>query len=567
MLQLKATQTSSPRFDARANASSARVKIAPPCPVSMLLRLPSRGMDTTAASGVRLTSSMPVVRTNSLPISFLALALLLSGRSGWNRSSSQSDAMICMPMKLRTQDFNGCMALSTPMQVSESKGRSETDAVSVRDFNSITRGLIMGCDALKDIWVRGEISNLIRASSGHYYFTLKDEHSELRCTLFRGSAQRLKVAPKDKEEVILRGSADLYMAKGSYQFNVQDLRPVGMGDLHARFEELKNRLKEEGLFEESRKRDLPRYPDRIGVVTSATGSVIRDIINVASRRYPCEIILSPAQVQGVGSSESIVKAMGLLERYGVDVMIVGRGGGSLEDLWPFNEELVARAIHACSVPVISAVGHETDYSISDFVADRRAETPSAAAEMALPDLVLEKRHLLQISSRGDRSLHRMSDEAAKEFRSLDRMLSPRRAMERVEQLMQRVDDLDDDLLRTMTGRSERWTSRLERWDYSLSPKRAQAELAVHNRDLASMFQRMDAAIVRRIGEGGRTLSSVEARIEALDPLRVLDRGYSMILDAEGRPVTSMHQVAEGDNINVRLQDGRLNAVVKDKEAL
>ncbi len=453
------------------------------------------------------------------------------------------------------------------METTLVKGKAVSDPVSVTDFNSIARRILVNCDSLNDVWVRGEISNLIRASSGHYYFTMKDGGSELRCTLFRGVAQRLTKPPQDKEEVVAKGSADLYLARGSYQFNITDLKPVGVGDLHAKFEELKRRLMEEGLFDESHKRPLPRYPDTIGVVTSATGSVIRDIINVASRRYPCRIILAPAQVQGSGSSDSIVKAMSLLLRYGVDLMIVGRGGGSLEDLWPFNEESVARAIYSCPVPVISAVGHETDYSISDFVADRRAETPSAAAEMALPDLGLEKRHLLQLASKGDRALMRSSESAHREFLSLDRMLAPKRAQERLEQMMQRVDDLDDDMVRSVKMRGERLVSRIDGLRYRLSPVHAKLMIDGAKRDLDQKYERSDALVSVRLNEASTRLQSLEGSMNALDPIKVLDRGYCIVIGPDGRPVSSIDDVMLTDMVRMRLQDGYLSAEIKDKEIL
>ncbi len=447
------------------------------------------------------------------------------------------------------------------------RGRAVSDPVSVTDFNSIARRILVNCDSLNDVWVRGEISNLIRASSGHYYFTMKDGGSELRCTLFRGVAQKLSNPPQDKEEVVAKGSADLYMARGSYQFNITDLRPVGVGDLHAKFEELKKRLMEEGLFEESRKRPLPRYPDTIGVVTSPTGSVIRDIINVASRRYPCRIILAPAQVQGTGSSESIVRAMSLLVRYGVDLMIVGRGGGSLEDLWPFNEEAVARAIYSCPVPVISAVGHETDYSISDFVADRRAETPSAAAEMALPDLGLEKRHLLQLVSKGDRALMRSSETAYREFLALDRMLAPRRAQEKLQQLMQRVDDLDDDMVRSVNMRGERLVTRIDGLRYRLSPVHAKLMVDGAGKELVQLCERSDALVSSRLNEALSRLQNLEGSMNALDPLKVLDRGYCIVIGTDGKPISSIEDAGVNEMVRMRLQDGYLSAEIKDKEML
>jgi len=445
------------------------------------------------------------------------------------------------------------------------KGRTVSGPVTVTEFNTVARRLLVDSGALRDVWVSGEISNLKRSAAGHYYFTLKDEGSELSCTLFRGVASRLKRTPEDKEKVVAFGHADLYLPRGSYQFNVADLRAEGIGDLHARFQELKERLREEGLFDEERKRPLPRYPDRVGVVTSSTGSVIRDIINVASRRYPCEIVLAPAQVQGENAARSIVKAMGSLEVLGVDVMIIGRGGGSLEDLWPFNEETVARAVHACAVPVISAVGHETDFSISDFVADRRAETPSAAAEMALPDLSLELRHLMQVSLHADRALARRLKDAGRDFRAADQRLAPRRAAERLAQMMQRADELSALAAKAAAARSERLAARLDRWEYRLSPLHAADDIASAARSCDELGRRADASAARLMRDRRSALESLEGRMEALDPLRVLDRGYGMLLDQEGSPVGSVRSVDPGDTVTVRMHDGSLRAEVRDKE--
>ncbi|MDI3482844.1 MAG: exodeoxyribonuclease large subunit [Candidatus Methanomethylophilaceae archaeon] len=449
----------------------------------------------------------------------------------------------------------------------QKKGASINDPITISDFNRITASIIKSEPRLQDVWLIGEISNLKLSNAGHYYFTLKDAESEISCTMFRGAAARLKEPLKDKSKVLAFGSANIYHPQGRYQFNVIDIRDQGIGDLHALFQELKEKLEREGLFDSSHKKPLPRYPDKIGVVTSPTGSVIRDIINVARRRYPCEIILSPAQVQGKEAAASIVKAISLLERFGVDLIIVGRGGGSLEDLWPFNEELVARAIYACPIPVISAVGHETDFSISDFVADRRAETPSAAAEMALPDLNKERQNLKNIFERGEKALKNKLLHIQNLFRSLDVRLRPERALERVEQSMQGLDVFEDKMRNSLERKLEKHLSTLNKWDYTLSPRSIIEKINSLYRLCKDVSHRADMLMMMVLDTAGARIASLEGRMEALNPYRVLDRGYAIVMDTEGRPITSVSRLNTGDIIWTRLHDGSLLSEIKEKEEI
>ncbi|MDR0778683.1 MAG: exodeoxyribonuclease VII large subunit, partial [Methanomassiliicoccaceae archaeon] len=272
--------------------------------------------------------------------------------------------------------------------------------ISVSEFNERAKAVLSSSTSLNDVWVSGEISNLTKHTSGHYYFTLKDQKSEIRCTLFRSARNSLQFEPAESMKVAAFGSAEIYTAKGSFQFNVTAMRRSGIGDMYLALEELKKKLRAEGLFDESRKRKIPKYPITVGVVTSPTGAVIHDIIRVAEKRFPVNILLAPVLVQGEGAAASISNGIRLMNTQDVDVMIVGRGGGSAEDLWAFNEEVVARAIISSRIPVISAVGHETDFTVADMVADVRAPTPSAAAEMALPDIPSELRNLDNIMIRG-----------------------------------------------------------------------------------------------------------------------------------------------------------------------
>ncbi|MBO4569057.1 MAG: exodeoxyribonuclease VII large subunit [Candidatus Methanomethylophilaceae archaeon] len=258
------------------------------------------------------------------------------------------------------------------------------ETVTVTQLNNRVKTLMKHA-SVNDIWVSGEISGIKKTSAGHYYFTLKDEKSSVSAVIFASSRFNMSFEPKEGDKVDAFGSADVYAQNGRYQFIISAMRHSGIGDLYIRFEALKAKLKAEGLFDESRKRPIPKYPRRIGVVTSQTGAVIHDIITTSSTRFPADIYLAPAQVQGEGAAKTIVAGIEILDCFGVDVIIVGRGGGSLEELWPFNEEQVARAIASCGTPVVSAVGHETDFTIADFVADLRAPTPTGAAALILRD--------------------------------------------------------------------------------------------------------------------------------------------------------------------------------------
>ncbi len=388
--------------------------------------------------------------------------------------------------------------------------------LSITELNSKVQGVLRSSADVNDIWVEGEISNLTKHRSGHYYLTLKDKGSEVRCTLFRGSRAGISFEPEESMMVQARGSVDIYIPRGSYQFNIRDMRPRGIGDLYRAFEALKEKLKEEGLFDEALKRPIPSYPRRVGVVTSPTGAAIRDVLNVLARRFPVDVLLSPALVQGEGAKDSIIQALHLLEKRDVDVIIIGRGGGSIEDLWPFNEEDVARAIRSSKVPAISAVGHETDFTISDFVADLRAPTPSAAAELAVPDREVEGRRLNDLDQRKRIALVRVLDINRQGLMAAERMLTPRRMMDHIERRQQRIDE-------------------------------------------TSARIRVSARVISRLKRA--KLDTCSSRLEALSPLRTLDRGYVMMTDMGGAPLTSVTLVTPGMSVRMRMRDGHIDATV------
>ncbi len=392
-----------------------------------------------------------------------------------------------------------------------------SEPYTVSQLTAHIHRLIAGDSALSDLWLEGEVSNFIRASSGHCYFTLKDAGAQIRCVIWRNDASRQSYMPADGDQVLSHGHVGLYEARGIYQLYVDQIRPAGVGDLYRQFERLKARLEEEGLFAPERKRPLPRFPHCVGVVTSSKAAALRDIVNVLSRRFPLtRVLLSPTLVQGDAAPPQIVDAINLLnERDDVDVIIVSRGGGSLEELWAFNDERVARAVAGSRVPVICGVGHETDFSLADFAADRRAPTPSAAAELAVPDRA-------EIAARLDDSAAALTGAlrntvGERRWRLVDRVrtlrhLSP---VTKLMQARQRIDDL--------MGRAE---------------KAVDHELSLCRERLEGLF----------------------GRLAGVSPESTLKRGYAIVRQHETHAVVStVGQIASGDRLDVRVADGEFEA--------
>lgn len=418
-------------------------------------------------------------------------------------------------------------------------------------------------DEFRDIWVAGEISGTRCAASGHYYFTLKDSEAVLACVCYRITARLLRFKPQDGIAVVARGRLDVYPPRGSYQLQVEALEPQGYGALQLAFEQLKKRLAAEGLFDASRKRSLPLFPRRIGLITSPDGAAIRDLVSILRRRLPgIHLRLYPVPVQGEGASEAIAQAIDYMGRSGwPDVLIVGRGGGSLEDLWAFNEEIVARAIAACPVPVISAVGHETDFTIADFVADLRAPTPSAAAELVAP----ERR---QLAARVEEARRKI--EQALRYRLLRaRNQLHERGIDRAAEVLRRIigrrferlDELEERLREACRRELERRNlafvaleTRLRRQDLRLRMGEVRRRLEALR---AAMGERMKLRLVSARGR----LERLAAMLAQLSPLAILERGYAIVQDREGRFVRDAAAVTAGDPLTVRLHRGRLQALV------
>jgi exodeoxyribonuclease VII large subunit len=419
--------------------------------------------------------------------------------------------------------------------------------------------------AFPDVWVVGEISNFNRHTSGHVFFTLKDERAAIRCVLWKSGTGRVAPEIRDGVEVEVRGHIGVFEKQGNYQVYVSSVRPRGLGALEVAFRKLKEKLQKEGLFDAARKRPLPRFPRRVGVVTSPIGAAIRDIVNVMTRRWPAaEIVLAPARVQGEGAAAEIVRGIQNLNRLGdVDVMIVGRGGGSLEDLWPFNEEAVARALFVSAVPVVSAVGHETDFSISDFVADVRAPTPSAAAELVVPDRRAVAAGLDATLARMTRGLRHMVDRLRDELALFE---SNRHFRFPQEMVLSRVETIDDLLTRLAAVMRDQWTRlrfRLERATAGLAQHapRAAHERAVGRVKMAA--HRLAAA--ERTLLAHRWLATVDrlaGRLEDLNPNRILARGYSRtVLERTGRTLTRAAETRPGDALQTHLAEGELRSRV------
>ena len=432
--------------------------------------------------------------------------------------------------------------------------------LSVSQFNRMVKQLVE-CERLSDIVIVGELKEYKPSSGGHVYPVLTDGSSVIGCTLFKGVVSRLNFQPKVGMKVEVFGSASYYEPYGKLSFNIRGMKPAGEGDEKRKLEELKLRLIEEGLFE--RKRPLPRYPRIVGVVTSQTGAVIKDIVDTARRRFPADILLAPAKVQGEGAPESIVAGIEALNREGVDVIIIGRGGGSAEDLKAFNTEVVARAMFASSAPTVSAVGHATDKSITDLVADRYAETPTAAATIVLPDLGAEMDRIGTLALRMDESLDKGLVSRRKDLSLMTARVDARGPVNvlrlqsaTVAGLSQRADSRIASYLQNCRRVVERMESRFDigRLDMYLDNSIARVE---------DLSEAMDSSMRKYLDIRAERLDAVSAHLTSLDPNRVLDRGYSYITDGSGRTVTSVGSLTEGSSVNIRMRDGRAVAEVTE----
>jgi exodeoxyribonuclease VII large subunit len=417
--------------------------------------------------------------------------------------------------------------------------------------------------AFDSIWVEGEISNMRVAASRHSYFVLKDDKAQIRCVLFKNYRAGLKYNPEEGDQVLLLGRATVYDARGEYQLIVETMEPRGLGALHKAYEQLKEKLAKQGLFDEDKKKPVPEFPWKVGVITSPTGAAVRDILNIIRRRNPkVSVLLNPVRVQGEGSAAEIAEAIRRMNQFNdIDVLIVGRGGGSIEDLWAFNEEEVARAIYDSRIPIVSAVGHEIDFTIADFVADLRAPTPSAAAELTVPVLADSLQELRSLSQELVVAMHEKIESHSELLRRLIDRRFFREPQLILEPAQQRLDDMNQRLLRGLSQWVVVQRQKLEggvRQLFHLSPKRNIQIFAEKNQNLR---HRLSQLIKSRIRFDGERFDGMIKNLNALSPLSILDRGYS-ICTKDDKAVKSSAEIKPDDQVKVRLAKGHLDCRVE-----
>lgn len=416
---------------------------------------------------------------------------------------------------------------------------------------------------LNPVWVEGELTNLATPSSGHWYFSLKDANAQIRCAMFRPLNQKVGFRPKEGSLIRVRAKVSLYEGRGDYQLIVESLEDAGIGALQKAFEALKKKLVEEGLFNPEFKQALPAYPTRIGVITSATGAAIHDILNVLKRRYPvASVTLLPVSVQGKGAAEEIARAIALANRTDavkLEVLIVGRGGGSLEDLQAFNEEVVARAIFASDIPIVSAVGHETDFSIADFVADLRAPTPSAAAELITPHIGDMARQLAQ---RCQQSHRRIQEKLREDTQRLQLLYSQlKHPGQSLQEKGQHLDHLEIRLQQSLLAHLQHNTRRYDQLFYRLQKQSPTESFRWLRSRLQQLEQQTSQFIRTRLQQQQQQLQSLSQLLHGVSPLNTLNRGYAIVTDSKNHILQIATDVKAGDRINTRLKSGSLDCTV------
>ncbi|WP_202076720.1 exodeoxyribonuclease VII large subunit [Caldalkalibacillus salinus] len=440
--------------------------------------------------------------------------------------------------------------------------------LTVRELTHQVKHLIERESSLRNVWVRAEISNFTHHSRGHMYFTLKDEYSRVRTVMFAGHNRYLKFMPQNGMKVLVRGEVNVYERDGQYQLLAKEMQPDGIGALYQAYEQLKQKLEQRGWFDENKKKPIPKFPKRIGVITSKTGAAIRDILITITRRFPiAEIVIFPVNVQGEYAPKSIADAIGRAQTTGqLDVLIVGRGGGSIEELWAFNEEIVATAIHHSHVPVISAVGHETDFTIADFVADLRAPTPTAAAELAVPVLTELREKVQQARTSLKRSLMLSLEQKRQRLEAIGNRYAfryPQRLIQEKEQ------ELDHKIMRLEQAIRQQQLSKqlqLQHSKRALIQMNPQAQLKQAARDHIRLRQQLEKEMERHLIRKREQLNWQLSKLEAYSPLKIMTKGYSLIYNQSKETLyRSVKDIEEGQKVKVRMQDGELDCQVRDKK--
>ncbi|HTT07799.1 MAG TPA: exodeoxyribonuclease VII large subunit [Gammaproteobacteria bacterium] len=434
------------------------------------------------------------------------------------------------------------------------------EVYTVSRLNREARALLEG--SFPVLWVEGELSNFARPGSGHWYFTLKDAQAQVRAAMFRAKNALLKWTPEEGTQVLVRARVSLYEGRGEFQLIVEHMEPAGEGLLRLQFERLKQKLAAEGLFDEAYKQPLPAFPRCLGVITSPTGAAIRDVLSVLRRRYPLlPVIIYPAPVQGADAAPQIAAIIRAADRRKeCDVLLLTRGGGSLEDLWPFNEEIVARAIYDCAIPIVSGVGHEIDFTIADFVADIRAPTPSAAAELISPDGEQLVRHYGAIASRLSSLIKTHLRREREQLTWLSkRLIHPAR---RLMELSQRVDDFNQRLLKTMRHQFDLARSAVVELNAHLRAASPLPRLRLHAQHQTALRGRLQQAVMQRLRAAGHELVQLGRALSAVSPLATLDRGYAIVTTDQGQIARDASTVKTGSRVQARLAKGELDCVVE-----
>ena len=438
---------------------------------------------------------------------------------------------------------------------------------TVSELTRAVREILEG--RIGEVWVEGEISNYRKQSSGHHYFTLKDDRSQVACVMFaRSYGAQSRIAVSDGMQVQAYGLVSVYEARGQYQLMVQLIQPRGQGLLQAKFEALKRKLQAEGLFDPNHKRPLPKFPQRVALVTSSSGAAVQDMLNILKRRSPwLSVLICPVRVQGAGAATEISEMIDFISlranEFKIDLMIVGRGGGSLEDLWEFNEETVARSIYNSRIPVVSAVGHEIDFTIADFVADLRAPTPSAAAELVVPDLLALQGELVSRRAALDRLIRQALEIRQMHIRRLSEAPHFREPRRLIVERQQRVDQLEMRLLEIWKNALQQRRSGIEKILVFLSAFRPERWLQAKRGELAGLETRLRRIVSSRLDAGKNRVAELVNVLRLLGPRQTLERGYSITLDANGSVVRSIRTLKVGDPIHTKLADGEVNSVVEE----
>ena len=438
---------------------------------------------------------------------------------------------------------------------------TDDGVLSVSALNRQARLLLEG--RFNRARVRGEISNYRRPGSGHWYFTLKDDGAQVRCAMFANRNRASRLQPVDGAEVVVRGRVSLYEGRGDYQIIVEHMAPAGEGALRAAFEALRKRLADEGLFSPARKKPLPRFPAHLAILSSRSGAALRDVLSIVARRFPTlRVTLLPVAVQGADAERQLLGALRRIPELNPDVVLITRGGGSLEDLFAFNSEPLARAIADCPVPTVAAIGHESDFTIAELVADLRGPTPSAAAELLTPDGDALARQFSEFEDRLGRACTLRIDLAKQGLAALRARLSDPR--QRVHQLMQRADELDERLQRAVHGQTQQFASRVDALRRSLWLLRPARRIATHRQTLERLTNSAHRLISNRMQSGQANLDALARTLEAVSPLATLERGFAIITRPDGQPITSANSLAMGEAFQANFSDGAVDAVAQNK---